>query len=163
MEIKLCSRLQKNKINISTIGRSVEKGNFEASLRRHFASLDNAVIQRCIQNPAKHLKHSILDIWQGSAYTSVISRHSTVTFPLNKQKVGLLNEMTCHCISCLMTYYVMAYLMSFKIKDFFIGRLTSVGQRPIKSLSLACLSVCPSVTKFSQDLIISFLWYCTWW
>ena len=40
-----------------------------------------------------------------------------------------------------------------------IGRSTLVKQRPIKSL----LSICPSVTKFSQDWIISFLWYCTWW
>ena len=41
-----------------------------------------------------------------------------------------------------------------------IERLTLVGRRPMKSLSSVCLSVRlsarPSVTKFSQDWMISF-------
>ena len=37
-----------------------------------------------------------------------------------------------------------------------IGRLTLVGQRPMKSSSSVCPSVRPSVIKFSQDMIISF-------
>ena len=42
-------------------------------------------------------------------------------------------------------------------------RSTLVGQRPMKSLSSVCPSVLPSVTKLSQDWIISFFWYCAWW
>ena len=37
-----------------------------------------------------------------------------------------------------------------------IERSTFVGQRPMKSLSYVCPSVRPSVTKFTQDWIISF-------
>ena len=44
-----------------------------------------------------------------------------------------------------------------------IGRSTLIGQRPMKSLSSVYPSVCPSVTNFSQNWIISFFWYCTWW
>ena len=36
------------------------------------------------------------------------------------------------------------------------GRLTLVGQSPMKSLSSVCPSVRPSVTNFSQDRINSF-------
>ena len=48
-------------------------------------------------------------------------------------------------------------------------RSTLVGQRNSTlvlwnhSRPSVCLSVCPSVIKFSQDWIISFFWYCTWW
>ena len=49
------------------------------------------------------------------------------------------------------------------------GRSTLVGKRHMKSPLSVFLSVCPpvrpsllpSVTKFSQDWIISFSWYCT--
>ena len=45
-----------------------------------------------------------------------------------------------------------------------IGRSTLVGQCPVKSSPPSVpLSVCPSVTKFSQDWINSFFLYCTWW
>ena len=44
-----------------------------------------------------------------------------------------------------------------------IGRSALVGQRPTKSLWSVCPSARPSVTKFSQDWIISFFWYCPWW
>ena len=30
-------------------------------------------------------------------------------------------------------------------------------------ITLVRPSVCPTVYKFSQEQIISFLWYCTWW
>ena len=48
------------------------------------------------------------------------------------------------------------------------GPSTLVGQRPMESLLSVCLSVRlsvrpPSVTKFSQDWIIIFFWYYTWW
>ena len=33
----------------------------------------------------------------------------------------------------------------------------------MKSFSSVCLLVCPPVTTFSQDRIISFFWYCTWY
>ena len=45
----------------------------------------------------------------------------------------------------------------------FDGRSTLVGQRPMKLLSSVYPSVNLSVTKFSQDWIISFFLYCTWW
>ena len=45
------------------------------------------------------------------------------------------------------------YLFLYLIKSLFIYRSMLVGQRPMKSLSP---SVCPYVTKFSQDWIISF-------
>ena len=44
-----------------------------------------------------------------------------------------------------------------------IRRSTLVEQCPMKSLLSVPLSICPSVAKFSQDWIISFCWYCTWW
>ena len=51
-----------------------------------------------------------------------------------------------------------------KLTNYF-GGSTLVGQCPMKSLSSVRLSVClsvrPSVTKVSQDWIISFFWYCT--
>ena len=51
-----------------------------------------------------------------------------------------------------------------------IGRSMVVWQCPLKSLWPLCLpvhwsihwSICRSVTKFSEDWIISFFWYCTW-
>ena len=48
----------------------------------------------------------------------------------------------------------------FHFKHFFLfGGLMSVGQRSMKLLS----SLRPSLTKFSQDWILRFFWYCTWW
>ena len=45
------------------------------------------------------------------------------------------------------------YSFYIKVSNFMsFGRSTTFGQRPLKSFS----SVCPSVTKFSQDWIISF-------
>ena len=43
-----------------------------------------------------------------------------------------------------------------------IGRLTLVGQRPMKLLLSICPSVYPTVTKLFKDRIISFSWYCKW-
>ena len=43
------------------------------------------------------------------------------------------------------------------------GCLLLVRQCSMKSISSLCLSFCLSITKFSQVLIISFFWYCTWW
>ena len=55
--------------------------------------------------------------------------------------------------------YVVRY-GKFVSKVFDIGRLTSVGKHSMKLFSSicvpVCLSVCPSVTKISQDRIISF-------
>ena len=39
---------------------------------------------------------------------------------------------------------------------------TCLFVRPSVRLSI-CPSLCPSFSKFSQDFIISFFWYCTWW
>ena len=56
----------------------------------------------------------------------------------------LFRTFFCYCIT---TYISRIFLI-----EFYVGRSTLVGQRPMKSLS----SVCPSVAKFSQDWIIIF-------
>ena len=38
-----------------------------------------------------------------------------------------------------------------------------VSQTVFYQITLLRLPVCLSITTFSQDWIISFLWYCTWW
>ena len=59
-------------------------------------------------------------------------------------------------------YYFLSFFLYFPF-NFCFGRSTLVWQHALKSLSLACPSVCLSVTKFSQDWIISLFQYCTWW
>ena len=63
--------------------------------------------------------------------------------------------MTLHKVSSLHT----SFFKIFNKKKLNFWCLMLVGQHPMKSVS----SVYPCLSKFSQDWIMSFFWYSTWW
>ena len=71
-----------------------------------------------------------------------------------------LSELT-ECIICEFHYVVVS--VSFFLHSFLLFRTLDVSGTASYEITLVRLPVRPSVTKFSQDWIISFFWYCTWW
>ena len=51
----------------------------------------------------------------------------------------------------------------FECHYFYWNWTLNISRNASYEIILVRLSLCPSVAKFSQDWIISFLWYCLWW
>ena len=71
-----------------------------------------------------------------------------------------LSELT-ECIICEFHYVMVS--VSFFLHSFLLFWTLDVSGTASYEITLVRLPVRPSVTKSSQDWIISFFWYCTWW
>ena len=100
----------------------------------------------------------ILEKFQWSVNASVTS---FLQHFVNVQSVGtispqqFLSSMSWEILFCISNYQIIMVMVTFCY--IYVGRSTLVGQRPMKSLSSVCLSICPSLRPLLSYLKIRLL------
>ena len=111
-----------------------------------FMSVHSSTVQQLVQN------------WLNTANTSMF-KVSRNTWNIKVWNIFKGNNKDTRMT--LLTSFFMSFMLTFNI--FHTFWTLDVSWTASYEIPLVRLSVCPSVTTFFHDWIISFFWYCAWW